>query len=274
MAENPSENFIEILGVRTFYTKTGKGKPLVMLHGGSPGTCSTLNWKPNIQPIAEAGFTVYTFDQPGFGRSEVPKDHSMDFRVKHSLSFIETFNLKEFHLIGNSMGAYIAASIALQHKNNPGRLILISSNTLAPKGSPVSQKLAKAHSADLRGYIPSLESMKKLSLGTFFNPKLVTEDFVQERYEMSKGALYEAMLNRQKAPKAKSLVNDLHKLTMKTLIFWGANDKGAALECAMLLLNSLPNAELHIFNKCAHWVHWDQADRFNQVVGDYLSQSS
>ena len=163
MAEKPSENFIEILGIRTFYTKTGKGKPLVMLHGGSPGTCSTLNWKPNIRPIAEAGFTVYTFDQPGFGRSEVPKDHSMDFRVKHSLSFIETFNLKEFHLIGNSMGAYIAASIALQHKNNPGRLILISSNTLAPKGSPVSQKLAKGHSADLRGYVPSLETMKKLS---------------------------------------------------------------------------------------------------------------
>ena len=97
---------------------------------------------------------------------------------------------------------------------------------------------------------------------------------MQERYEMSKGALYEAMLNRQKAPKAKSLVNDLHKLTMETLIFWGANDQGAALECALLLLNSLPNAELHVFNKCAHWVHWDQADRFNQVVGDFLSQSS
>ena len=39
---------------------------------------------------------------------------------------------------------------------------------------------------------------------------------------------------------------------------------------ASVLFNALPDAELHIFNHCAHWVHWDQADRFNRLVIDFL----
>jgi 2-hydroxy-6-oxonona-2,4-dienedioate hydrolase len=36
------------------------------------------------------------------------------------------------------------------------------------------------------------------------------------------------------------------------------------------LLESFADAELHVFNDCAHWVQWDQAARFNQLVVDFL----
>ena len=69
------------------------------------------------------------------------------------------------------------------------------------------------------------------------------------------------------------MVPDLPKLTMEALILWGADDHGASVERALLLFQALPKAELHVFNNCAHWVHWDQAERFNNLVTGFLARS-
>jgi 2-hydroxy-6-oxonona-2,4-dienedioate hydrolase len=272
VAENIERNFVNVLGLKTFYAKIGSGVPVILIHGGSPGTCSLLNWKPNFKPLADAGFAVYAFDQPGFGDTEAPQDHSMEFRVTHAKAFVEALGLgKRFHPIGNSMGAYIAARLALECPG-AGQLILVSSTTLAPKGSEAAQAMAQHHVQELRGYEPTLEHMRKLSQGTFFRKELVTEDFVQERYAMSHGWRFDAMRARIAAPGARPLVSELGKISNETLILWGADDKGAALERALLLFSALPKAELHVFGQCAHWVHWDQADRFNRLVTDFLGR--
>lgn len=272
MAESLERGFVEVNGLRTFYAKAGSGEAALMIHGGSPGACSMLNWKPNIGPIADAGFTVYAFDQPGFGETEIPSDHSMEFRVAHALAFVEEIGLERVHLVGNSMGAYIAARIALASAAATGRLVLASSTTLAPKGSEAAQAIANKHSAELGAYEPGLENMRQLSEGTFYDRNLVTEEFVQQRYEMSTGAHFDAMLARQKAAGATPLQDRLGEITQETLILWGANDRGAAVERALLLFDALPNAELHVFSRCAHWVHWDQANRFNRMVADFLAK--
>jgi pimeloyl-ACP methyl ester carboxylesterase len=65
-------------------------------------------------------------------------------------------------------------------------------------------------------------------------------------------------------------VDELPRLKTRTLILWGNNDQGAAVERALLLLQRIPGAELHVFDRCAHWVQWDQAARFNDLVADFL----
>ena len=261
--------FIEVNGLKTFYLRAGDGHPIVLCHGGSPGTCSSVNWKLNIDPLAAAGFAVYAFDQPGFGLTDNATDYSMEFRVRHAKSFIDAMKLESYHVMGNSMGAYIAARLALEDPR-ANRLVLVSSNTLAPKGSAESQAKSKKHADKLRAYVPSFENMMKMTQGTLFTHELVTEALVRERYEMSTGKNYEAQLKRAEAPRSKPLDEELTKLKAKTLIFWGQNDNGTSLEQAVLLFQKIPNAELHIFDRCAHWVQWDQADRFNRIVIDFL----
>jgi pimeloyl-ACP methyl ester carboxylesterase len=261
--------YAEVDGLRTFYVKAGGGYPLLLIHGAAPGACSLVSWKLNIEPLAAAGFTVYAFDQPGFGYSDNPKDHSLEYRVAHAQAFIDTLQLDCFHLIGNSVGAYIAARIALKDQRI-GRLVFVSSSTLAPKGSAESEKLAKQHSGELREYSPSIHHMRSLTMKTLFNKELVSDQLVQERYEMSTGKNFEAQLARRGTPNAKPIHHELQNLKCKTLILWGNNDRGAAVERALLLIQLIPNAELHIFDRCAHWVQWDQAARFNRVVAEFL----
>ncbi|MCZ6877364.1 MAG: alpha/beta hydrolase [Acidobacteria bacterium] len=264
--------FLKVEGLRTFYRQAGEGHPVLLIHGGAPGACSLVSWKRNIDSLAESGFAVYAVDQPGFGYTDVPTDHSIDFRITHARSFADELGLDRFHLIGSSVGAYIAARIALKDPR-VRRLVFVSSSTLAPKGSGEATERAKRHSEKLRQFTPDLEKVRSMTLKTLFKRELVTEELVRERYQMSSGSRFKAILGRREAPSPKPIVEEIPKLTMRTLILWGNNDRGAAVERAFLLFQLLPNAELHVFNQCAHWVQWDQAERFNRLVADFLSGS-
>ncbi len=82
---------------------------------------------------------------------------------------------------------------------------------------------------------------------------------------------FEAQTKRREAPPPKPILEQLHNLRVKTLILWGNNDRGAAVERALPLFQLIPGAELHIFDQCAHLVQWDQAARFHRIVVDFLN---
>lgn len=263
--------YLEVDGLRTFYLTAGSGHPVVMIRGGAPGVCSLVAWKLNMEPLAASGLCLYAFDQPGFGHTDNPTDYSMDYRVTHARKFIDALALERFHLLGNSMGAYIAARIALEDPRAE-RLVLISSGTLSPPGSAAAAAQGKKHAQELREYTPTLENMRTMTLKTLFRSELVTEDLVAERYDMSTGSRFDAIVKRWDAPPAKPVGESLSDIRNTTLLIWGRNDRGVALERGVLLFEALPDAELHVFNHCGHWAFWDQADRFNRLVGDFLRE--
>jgi pimeloyl-ACP methyl ester carboxylesterase len=260
---------IDIAGVKTFYVRSGSGPSVIFIHGASPGACSLVSWKLNLDAIADAGFTVYAYDQPGFGLSGIPTDHTLEFRVTHAAGFLAAIAPGRVHLVASSMGAYIAARLALDHAA-VDRLALISSSTLAPKGSAEAALHAQAHGDELRGYVPSFEAMRAMTSKTLFRQELVTDELVRERYEMSNGPLFDAGKARAAVRGFRSLEGELNRLRNPTMLLWGANDRGASVERAVLLLEAVAGAELHVFNDCAHWVQWDQAERFNRLVADFL----
>jgi len=265
--------YVSVDGIKTFYVKVGSGDPVVLIHGSSPGAYSLNAWKLNIEPLAAAGFTVYAFDQPGFGRSDNPEDHSIEYRVRHARAFIDTLGLDRFHVIGNSVGGYIGARIAIEDRRTRS-FVTTGSGTLAPRGSAESQEIAKKHAEVLRSYMPSMENMRALTSGTIFNSDLVTEEVVRERYEMSLGKNYEAQLKRKGVPPPKPVHEELRNLRVKSLLLWGNNDHGVTVERGHLLFQLIPNAEFHLFDRCAHWVQWDCASRFNNMAANFLKSAA
>jgi pimeloyl-ACP methyl ester carboxylesterase len=273
MASTSTHEYIQADGIKTFFVKAGSGHPLLLIHGAAPGASSLVNWKLNIEPLAAAGFAVYAYDQPGFGYTENPSDHSIECRVTHAKALINALGLDQFHVVGNSVGGYIAARLALEDPRVRS-FVTTTSGSLSPQGSPDSQALAKKHSEELREYEPSLENMRKLTLGTIFNKVLVTEELVRERYEMSTGKNYEAQLQRRNAQRQRPVYDDLRQLRVKALLLWGNNDRGVSVERGLELFRRVPGAEFHLFDKCAHWVQWDQAERFNRLVTDFLREAA
>jgi pimeloyl-ACP methyl ester carboxylesterase len=273
MASTIKRDYLQVDRIKTFLVSAGMGDPLLLIHGGSPGASSLVNWKLNIEPLADAGFAVYAYDQPGFGLTENPADHSIEYRVIHAKALVDTLKLDQFHVVGNSVGGYIAARLALEDSRVKA-FVTTTSGSLSPQGSAESQLLAKKHSEDLREYEPSLENMRKLTLGTLFNKELVTEELVRERYEMGIGKNYAAQLQRRHAARQRPVYDEMRRLGVKALLLWGNNDRGVSVERGLELFQRIPGAEFHLFDQCAHWVQWDQVDRFNQLVINFLRSAS
>jgi 2-hydroxy-6-oxonona-2,4-dienedioate hydrolase len=268
--------FVDVLGLRTFVVEAGEpAAPTVLLvHGAAAGACSQINWHPNIAPLAEAGLRVIAVDQPGFGYTDDPPDWSVEWRVRHAVAALDVLGVERCHVVGNSVGAYLAARLALEQPRRVERLVLVSSSVLAPPGSAQAQAQARAHSEALREVEPTYDSVLALTRGTLFEQRLVTEELVRARLEMSSGPRYASMVARRSAPPAPKVTHRLGELRCPTLILWGRNDQGAASERALALLECIPGAELHVFDRCAHWVQWDQAARFNRLVSDFLLASA
>lgn len=63
------EDDVTVAGLRTYYWQAGKGPVLLLLHGQLPGSCVAVEWGDQVRRCAEAGFSVYALDVPGYRQS-------------------------------------------------------------------------------------------------------------------------------------------------------------------------------------------------------------
>lgn len=184
------------MDIQLFYTKTGSGPPLLLLHGnGEDGTYF-------VHQIAEfsRNFTVYAIDTRGHGKS--PRG-TAPFTISQFaddlLSFMDQQELSQANILGFSDGGNIALTFALRHPGRVDRLILNGAN-LDPKGvKPLVQlpivlgyhfaslfknSQARAH-AELLGLMVEEPHIAPAKLGKLSMPVLVisgTKDMIRERH--------------------------------------------------------------------------------------------
>lgn len=105
----------------------GSGEPIVLIHGmGSAATA----WKPLIPKLIDK-FEVITVDLPGHGKTPLDKARPMDPESLANLVVqnLDELDIKQFHLVGNSLGGWISLEIAAIF---PERVITLTG--LAPAG--------------------------------------------------------------------------------------------------------------------------------------------
>ena len=64
----------------------------------------------------------------------------------------------------------------------------------------------------------------------------------------------------------------LGEIRAPTLIVWGRDDRFVPFDVGLRLLWGIPDADLHLFSRCGHWVQWEHADAFNRMVLDFLGR--
>ncbi|BDB39785.1 hypothetical protein IWGMT90018_02310 [Mycobacterium kiyosense] len=66
----------------------------------------------------------------------------------------------------------------------------------------------------------------------------------------------------------------LKNLQTPTLVLWGRDDKVNKPAGGPMLLNAMPNAELVMTSHTGHWMQWERAELFNELVSDFLQPDS
>ncbi len=114
--------FVDVDGLPTAYRRAGSGPTLVYLHPGG----GTRSW-PSFPDALSKNFDVIAPEHPGFGDTARPAniDSWPDF-VLHYDAFFRALGLENFHLVGSSFGAWIAANLAIYYPERYASLTLIT----------------------------------------------------------------------------------------------------------------------------------------------------
>ena len=103
------------------YRVLGKGAPLVILHGLFG---SSDNWQSQAKKLADF-YTVYLVDLRNHGHSFWSPAHTYALMAEDVHRLFEELNLKKIILLGHSMGAKVAMTLAQQHPSLLDKLILV-----------------------------------------------------------------------------------------------------------------------------------------------------
>ena len=246
----------------TYIGDEGKGFPLVLVHGFLG---SSKMWEPQIDFFKDY-FRVITPDLPGYGKSNKAKLHnSIQSIANLLLDCLEEKKIDKFHLLGHSMGGMIVQEMAKKDRDKISKLVCYSTG---PRGEmPGRFETIDQSRENLKK--KGLEITAKNIAKTWFIKGEDAKYFdicIESGKQTSTKAADDALI----AFKNWNGVDTLKNIKNETLIVWGDQDKSYNLEQIKTLEKSIKKSKLVIFKNCAHNVHLEQPDQFNNTIKNFL----
>ena len=223
-------------------------------------------WEPQIN-FFKNYFRVFAPDLPGFGKSKEVKSHNNIQSIANLLlKCLEEKKIDKFNLLGHSMGGMIVQEMAKKSGNKISKLICYSTG---PRGEmPGRFETVDQSRENLKKN--GLEIMARNIAKTWF-VKGENAKYFDICIDAGKQASIETVDNALIAFKNWDGVDTLKNIKNKTLIVWGDKDKSYNLEQIKTLEKNIPNSSLIVFNNCAHNVHLEEAEKFNNTIKDFLT---
>ncbi|MBJ3816307.1 alpha/beta fold hydrolase [Shimwellia pseudoproteus] len=282
ITEASTSHFVDIQEggstLKIHYNDCGHGdQTVVMLHGSGPGATGWANFSRNIDPLVAAGYRVLLVDCPGWGKSDsiVNTGSRADLNARILKGVLDTLDIQQVHLLGNSMGGHSAVAFTLSWPARVGKLVLMGGGTggmslftpMPTEGIKLLQGLYRA---------PTIDNLKKMMNIFVYDPSDLTESLFQARLENMlsrrdhlENFVKSSELNPKQFP---DFSPRLGEITAPTLIVWGRNDRFVPMDTGLRLLAGIAGSQLHIYRDCGHWAQWEHADAFNQLVLDFLNR--
>ena len=258
-------------GIRTNYLEAGSGSgTVVLIHGSGPGVTAYSNWRLVLPALGE-DFHVLAPDMVGFGYSDRPDDveYNVQTWADQTVGFMDAMGIKKAHLVGNSFGGAIALRIATQHPERVDQLVLMGSMGV---DFPITEGLDTVW-----GYEGTIDSMRNVLDFFAYSRDLVNEELAQVRYEASVGPGFQEAFSamfpapRQRWVDAMSTPEaEISKLTHRTLVMHGREDKVIPVSNSYKLEGLIDNADLAVFSHCGHWSMIERTADFNRLVRDFF----
>ena len=247
-----------------FAEDTGSGIPLVLVHGFLG---SSDMWSPQIKFFKD-DFRVIAPALPGFGKSSsINSCDSIECMAKAILSLLEKKEIKNFNLLGHSMGGMIVQEIA---KIAGEKILKLICYGTGPRGNiPGRFETIDQSRKELK--INGLKDTACRIAKTWF----IEEEKAKYFYlceEAGKKTSIEAADNGLIAMKNWSGIENLKNIKIETLIVWGDQDKAYNFNQVETLNNNIPNSELKVIKDCSHNAHLEKPDEFNRVIGEFLKK--
>jgi 2-hydroxy-6-oxo-octa-2,4-dienoate hydrolase len=270
-AELGRGNTVRALDLDTNYHEVGTGSPVLLLHGSGPGVSAWTNWKKVLSVLAQ-DFRVVAPDLAGFGYTERNPDLAYDIKlwVKHLIAILDALGIDKASLVGNSFGGSLALAAAARFPDRFERLVLM--------GTPCDKF---AMTPGLRAgwsYTPSRDAMREAMQHFPYDPAIISDELVEDRYQTSLIPGAQEGLRKllaKPADEGETILSGMPESVVAniqhpTLVLHGREDRVIPVEMGLRLGRAMPNAEFHMFGKCGHWVQSERSEQFIALTQRHL----
>jgi non-heme chloroperoxidase len=244
-------------GVTLNYVVQGNpsGPVIVLLHGAGD---SWHSWE-RVFPLLPAKYRVYAITLRGHGLSDHPQTgYSRADFAADILDVLDQLHIHHATLVGHSLGSFVAQKVAEQDTDHLDRLVLIGSGPGSPKDPAVHDAILKTFSS-LRDPI-SYTFARDFQASTIYHPipAWFFETMVGEAERVPAATWHGlgASVTANEAPE------ELKKIRVPTLIFWGEKDSIFNRADQDTLVKLIPHATLKAYPETGHALHWERPDQF------------
>ncbi|MBW2021843.1 MAG: alpha/beta fold hydrolase [Deltaproteobacteria bacterium] len=261
-----------INGCRIYYEIHGEGEPLVLIMG----LRRNLLWWYRQIPTLSQHFKVLAFDNRGAGRSDKPDmEYSIGLFADDTAGLTRALGLEDAHILGISMGGYIAQELALNHPDLVRDLILGCTSCGGSRAILMSPERMKKFTAN-EGLTP--EQMLQKDMDIYFSDEFIREnpDKIEEFIDLSLQYYQppEAFQRQFDACLKHDTVDRLKNIKVPTMIVAGDDDPLVPSENSRILKELIPHAELVYLPGCRHCFFIEEADKFNHMAIEFFKSHS
>jgi len=257
------------------YAEIGEGPAVVFVHG--LGGC-WQNWLENMPRMAELGHRAIALDLPGFGSSPMPADGvSIPGYAKLVNDLCAHLGVEACTLVGNSMGGFVAAAVAVDEPTWVSRLVLVSAAGIshaAMRREPVevaARMTVAANPILLRLDMPSMKrpGLRKLAFGGIVShPLRLRPELLIE--QITNGFAAPAVVPAAVALTGYDLLDRLERINVPTMIVWGRDDLVVPASDAAGYADRIAGSELVVFDDCGHVPMLERPVRFNRLLAEFV----
>jgi pimeloyl-ACP methyl ester carboxylesterase len=250
--------------------------PVVLVHGLAG---QWQNWLENIPRLALER-RVIALDLPGFGLSPMPDAPiTIPGYARNVEALCEQLGLGAVELVGNSMGGFISAELAITQPARVERLVLVSAagiSTSALAAAPLltlgrAAAATTAYGATRHRQIARRPTARHLALLLVArHPSLLRPDLVYEGF--LKGASKPGFLDALGATLAYDFRERLPQIGCPTLVVWGEKDAVIPVQDAQLFERLIPDCRKIVMRDTGHVSMAERPEAFNGALLDFLAE--
>jgi len=251
-----SVEMITVAGATVRLFRGGTGQPLVFLHGAGGHT----GWMAFLDELATR-FAVFAPEHPGFGQSDDPPwlDEVADLAYFH-LDLLKALGLDRVHLMGTSLGGWIAAEMAVRNTTRLASLTLVGAVGITADGNPIPDIFRMPDAENLRRFYadPERAARRLADLA-----KADMSLFAKNRATVMRLAYRPRFHNP-------GLAKWLHRIDVPTLLLWGAEDGLVPPKFGEAYRTLIPRSRLVVLPETGHAPFDEQKEAFLAAFRDFI----
>jgi pimeloyl-ACP methyl ester carboxylesterase len=249
---NENSRFLVAKGNLIHYRDEGSGFPVLCLHGAFSSLHTWNSWTKELMPH----YRVLRYDLPGFGLTgAIPeKNYSIEHHLSYMDDFLDVLGIEKCHIVGNSLGGWLAWEYAIARPSRVAKMILIdAAGFLDANSIPAPFTLARLPFADrIVKTVIQRDFLEIFLRQVYCDQSKITERLIDRYYDLfTREGNQEAffLLVNQRL---KENTRRLRHIDTPTLIMWGEEDEWIPVANADRFLQLIPDSEGIIYENVGH----------------------